>query len=145
MKKLLFKILNVFLAVVVLLSSTGFGLVEHSCTVKGKTTSLHKSKTFCCAKHSSKAPTKQNQTQLKKGACCSEDQRYENVEYSSSLSQITAKFVQKTIDGLKAVVYEFVVKVLETIYGNSEQAKSDTQKPQQSGQDIRILNQSFLI
>lgn len=145
MKKVLFKTLNFLLAMVVLLSSTGFGLIEHSCTLKGKTTSLHKSKTFCCAKHSSKALPNKNQTQVKKGACCSEDQRYENVEYSSSLSQITAKFVQKTVDAAKVVVYEFVVGLLETIYGNSEQARVDSQKPPLKGQDILILNQSFLI
>lgn len=145
MKKLLYKTFNVFLAVVVLISSTGFGLVEHSCTVKGKTTSLHKSNSFCCANHSSKAPINQNQPQLKKAPCCSEDQKYENVEYSSSVSQLAAKFVQKTADTIKAFVYDFVVKVLETIYGNSEQARVDSQKPPLKGQDILILNQSFLI
>ena len=86
MKKILFRAFNVMMAVVVLLSSTGFGLVEHSCTVRGKQTSLHKSSSVCCGKTQNQSTNHQKAT-IKKSKCCSEDEKYENVAYSSSASQ----------------------------------------------------------
>ncbi len=143
MKKALFRIFNVLMAVVVLLSSTGFGLVEHSCTVKGKQTSLHKSDAACCNKTSQK-DTSPHKTTVKKSKCCTEEEKYENVDYSSSASQNVAKFVQNGLDWLKTTVTSFlkaiVEEVLETI-----SSKNNSSSPPSDGRTILIFIQSFLI
>lgn len=143
MKKALFRIFNVLMAVIVLLSSTGFGLVEHSCTVKGKQTSLHKSNGVCCNKTSQK-DTSPHKTTVKKSKCCTEEEKYENVDYSSSASQNVAKFVQNGLDWVKTTVTSFlkaiVEEVLETI-----SSKNNSSSPPSDGRTILIFIQSFLI
>ncbi|WP_435355453.1 HYC_CC_PP family protein [Emticicia sp. SJ17W-69] len=142
MKKVLFRTFNVMMAVVVLLSSTGFGLVEHSCTVRGKQTSLHKSGDACCG------ITKQQQipqkTTIKKSKCCSEDEKYENVEYSSSASQLVAKFAQNTLDWVKSTVISFTKTVVEAILENISSANHSSASPP-SGREILAFIQSYLI
>ena len=144
MKKALFRIFNVLMAVVVLLSSTGFGLVEHSCTVKGKQTSLHKSGTACCNKTSQKDNLPQKTT-VKKAKCCSEEEKYENVDYSSSASQSVGKFVQKGIDWAKTTIISFFKDIVEEILKNISSQSHTATSPPSSGRTILIQNQTFLI
>lgn len=142
MKKVLFRTFNVILAVIVLLSSTGFGLVEHSCAVRGKQTSLHKSGDACCG--ISKQQQNHQKTTIKKTKCCSENEKFENVEYSSSASQLVAKFAQNALDWVKSTVISFTKTVVEAILENiSSSNKSSTAPP--SGREILALIQSYLI
>jgi len=143
MKKALFRIFNVLMAVVVLLSSTGFGLVEHSCTVKGKQTSLHKSKGVCCNKTSQK-DTSPQKTTVKKSKCCTEEEKYENVNYSSSASQNVAKFVQTGLDWVKTTVTSFLRVIVEEVLNNVS-SKNNSSSPPSDGRTILIFIQSFLI
>lgn len=143
MKKALFRIFNVLMAVVVLLSSTGFGLVEHSCTVKGKQTSLHKSNAACCNKTSQK-DTSPQKTTVKKSKCCSEEEKYENVDYSSSAAQNVAKFVQNGLDWAKDAVFSFFKTIVEEILDNIS-SKNNSSSPPSDGRTILIFIQSFLI
>ena len=143
MKKAIFRIFNVMMAAVVLLSSTGFGLVEHSCTVKGKQTSLNKSRSACCNKTSQKSSFPQKTT-LKKSKCCTEEGKYENVDYSSSASQSVAKFVQLGLDWAKTSVNSFTKSILEEILDNISSKKSSSFPPS-DGRTILILIQLFLI
>ena len=71
------------MAFVVLLSSTGFGLVEHSCQMRGK------KKTMVVAfsdTKSSRVVQQANrqqpepQTTIKKTECCQDEQQFENVD-----------------------------------------------------------------
>lgn len=144
MKKAFFRIFNVFMAVIVLLSSTGFGLVEHSCTVKGKQTSLHKSTDGCCAnpKHQQNAP---QQNTIKKAKCCSEEAKYENINYASSTSQIVAKFTQKSVDWLKSTVISFIRTIVENILSLVSPPSQSTIHSFSSGREIIVFVQSFLI
>lgn len=143
MKKALFRIFNVLMAVVVLLSSTGFGLVEHSCTVRGKQTSLHKSDGACCNKTSQK-DTSPQKTTVKKSKCCTEEEKYENVDYSSSASQNVAKFVQNGLDWVKTTVNSFFKAIVEEILDNIS-SKNNSSSPPSDGRTILIFIQSFLI
>lgn len=143
MKKALFRIFNVLMAVVVLLSSTGFGLVEHSCTVKGKQTSLHKSDVACCNKTSQK-DTSPHKTTVKKSKCCTEEEKYENVDYSSSASQNVAKFVQNGLDWVKTTVTSFLKAIVEEVLDNVS-SKNTSTSPPSDGRTILIFIQSFLI
>lgn len=144
MKKVLFRIFNVLMAVVVLLSSTGFGLVEHSCTVKGKQTSLHKSGTACCNKVSHKDNIPQKTT-VKKSKCCTEEEKYENVDYSSSASQSVGKFVEKGLDWVKVTVISLFKSIVEEILKNISSKNQAVSPPPSSGRTILIQNQTFLI
>ncbi|MDZ7935384.1 MAG: hypothetical protein U5M51_10575 [Emticicia sp.] len=143
MKKALFRIFNVLMAVVVLLSSTGFGLVEHSCTVRGKKTSLHNSDEACCNKTSQKGTFPQKTT-LKKSKCCTEEEKYKNVDYSSSASQSVAKFVQNGLDWVKTTVNSFLKAIVEEILDNIS-SKNNPSPPSSDGRTILIFIQSFLI
>lgn len=143
MKKAIFRIFNVLMAAVVLLSSTGFGLVEHSCTVKGKQTSLHKIGSPCCNKTSQK-DSSPRKTTLKKSNCCTEKEKYENVDYSSSASQSVAKFVQIGLDWAKTSVNSIFKSILEEILDNISSKKSSSSPPS-DGRTILIFIQSFLI
>ena len=143
MKKILFRTFNVMMAVVVLLSSTGFGLVEHSCTVRGKQTSLHKNGTACCGKNQQQS-TNHQKTTIKKSKCCSEDEKYENVEYSSSASQLVAKFTQNALDWAKTTVITFAKTIVETILENISSSNKSSAVPP-SGREILAFIQSYLI
>lgn len=147
MKKTLFRLFNVMMAVVVLLSSTGFGFVEHSCIVKGKTVSLHKKGDLCCsAKDKKHFPLNNKNAIVKKSSCCTEEEKYENVEYSSSVSQLVAKFTQSSIDWFKSTIHEMVKTIIETILDNQNSSlASSASPPMQDGRQIITENQSFLI
>ncbi|MFY7908367.1 MAG: HYC_CC_PP family protein [Emticicia sp.] len=144
MKKALFRIFNVLMAVVVLLSSTGFGLVEHSCTVRGKQTSLRKSETACCNKTAKKENLPQKTT-VKKAKCCTEEEKYENVDYSSSASQSVAKFVQNGLDWVKTTVISFIKAIVEDILNNISSKNQASSPPSSTGRAILVQNQTFLI
>jgi len=147
MKKAFSRLFNVIMAVVVLLSSTGFGFVEHSCIVKGKSISLHKSGDLCCAaKNSKHAPLNSKHAIVKKSVCCTEEEKYENIEYSSSVSQLVAKFTQSSLDWFKATFSDLIKTIIEIIFDsqNSSLARS-TSPPTPEGRDIITANQSFLI
>ena len=144
MKKAIFRIFNVLMAVVVLLSSTGFGLIEHSCTVKGKQTSLHKSESACCGK-TQKKDASPEKTTIKKSKCCSEEEKYENVDYASSASQSVAKFVQKSVNWIKATLISFVKAVVQEVLDNVSSKNQSSSPPQSNGRTILVMIQSFLI
>ncbi|MBA4849896.1 HYC_CC_PP family protein [Emticicia sp. BO119] len=147
MKKALFRLFNVMMAVIVLLSSTGFGFVEHSCIVKGKSTSLHKKGDLCCTtKDARHFPLNHKNATIKKSSCCTEEEKYENVEYSSSASQLVAKFTQSTLDWFKATIHEMVKTIIETIFDSqSSSLANSASPPEPDGRDIITANQSFLI
>jgi recombinational DNA repair protein (RecF pathway) len=94
-KNKLYRMFAVVMALVVLLSSTGFGLVEHQCMVRGKTVQVvslgEAHGCQMCAKKVVAEPQKQGLPVFKKKACCEENQRHEKVEVVSSVSQNAAK------------------------------------------------------
>ncbi|AQG82323.1 HYC_CC_PP family protein [Spirosoma montaniterrae] len=150
MKRALFQFLNLMMACVVLLSSTGFGLVEHSCQMRGKkktvVVAFSDAKTKPgCAEHSQSAPT--NKPAVKKSNCCDEDAYYQNVDVKSSLSQLVAKFVKTVTEAVVAGVAALLAWVLNWVF-DREAAISlagSLSPPPLSGRDILTLIQSFLI
>lgn len=146
MKKVVFRMFNVMMAVIVLLSSTGFGLIEHSCVVKGKQTSFHKKGDACCVNKNTKHfPLNHKNAVIKKSSCCSEEDKYENIEYSSSVSQLVAKFTQSSLDWFKATFHDVIKTIIETIIENQKSALAATSSPPPNGSEILTLKQSFLI
>lgn len=154
MKRTLFQLFNVLMACVVLLSSTGFGLIEHTCQMRGKkrmmvTVVSQHQKNGCAAdrlagtaKHShDKLPA------LDKAACCDEDQRYENVDVSASLSQLVAKFVKTVTEAVATGVVTMLAWLVDWIFDreSSTPMASASSPPILSGRDILTLVQSLLI
>lgn len=148
MKRLLFQLFNILMACVVLLSSTGFGLVEHSCQMRGKKKTIVVAfsdvKQQGCA--TDKQPMPSQQTVVKKTECCQDNQRYENINVSSSLSQLVAKFV-KTITETAIAGFAAVFSWLfELIFAEKTASVSAFPSPPAlSGRDILTLVQSLLI
>ncbi|GAB3269914.1 hypothetical protein GCM10027347_40230 [Larkinella harenae] len=103
MKHTCFRYFNLLMACLVLLSSTGFGLIEHTCLMRGKKVSMaiSRSTNSDCPVHSKKFSVS-NQTSIgpvvKRTDCCKEEQRYENVDFSSSITQLVAKFIKVIAD-----------------------------------------------
>lgn len=149
MKRALFQWLNLLMACVVLLSSTGFGLVEHSCQMRGKKKTMivafsDTKPQSGCAGHSQTLPAKQ--TVVKKTECCQDDQQYENVDVSSSLSQLLAKFVKTVAETVVAVVTTVLAWVIDWIFTKKSSSVSVfSSPPSLSGRDILTLVQSLLI
>jgi hypothetical protein len=103
MKNRLHQSITVFMAMLVLLSSTGFGFIEHQCTMRGKSlkfvseqkaNSGQEKLASCCAK--SKALKESKGSFFKRTDCCKDSQRFEKLETVSSLSQVIVKLMKAT-------------------------------------------------
>ena len=142
-KSILFRLFNLLMAVVVLATTTGFGLIEHSCMVKGKTYSLSTPKGHC---KTCNAPLpKDGQTAVKKDKCCDDKTTYENVDYTSSLVQVTAKFVKASTDAVVGLVAWFARELVDLLAPKSASLVASTSNISLSGRSLLAFVQSFLI
>jgi type 1 fimbria pilin len=148
MKRTLFRLFNMLMACVVLLSSTGFGLVEHSCQMRGKKKTIVVAfsdvKPQGCATEQQPMPAQK--TVLKKTECCQDDQRYENVDVSSSLTQLVAKFVKTVTETVIAGVITVVAWLFNVLFAEKSASISvSSAPPSLSGRDLLTFVQSLLI
>lgn len=149
MKRALFQLFNLLMVCVVLLSSTGFGLVEHSCQMRGKKKTMvvafsdAKTQTGCS---SDKQPMSTSQTVLKKTECCQDENHFENVDISSSLSQFVAKFVKIVAEAFVAGVAVVLTWICDLIFAKESSSVSVfSSPPSLSGRDILTLVRSLLL
>ena len=97
MRSTLIRFFHLCMAVVMLFSSMGFGLVEHSCQMRGKQLySVHADKAGCGACQVRTHEATQAAT-IERTACCKTDARYTHVEATSSLNQLTVKLPVSTV------------------------------------------------
>lgn len=148
MKRTLFQLFNLMMACVVLLSSTGFGLVEHSCQMRGKKKTVvvafsDVTSQKGCAVDNQPMPGKQ--TVVKKTECCQDDQYYDNVDISSSISQLVAKFVKTVTETIFAGLTVALAWLIETILDRESSIAATSSPPALSGRDIVTLVRSLLI
>ena len=101
MRPLARKMLTLLMAVLVLVTSTGFGVAEHSCAFKGKSKYLIFENTSCQSCPTSKVSRSSENTQIKKSACCDTQLKYEKVDTSAHFS---VKDTQPSDDGLPMVL-----------------------------------------
>ncbi|MCE7066312.1 hypothetical protein [Dyadobacter sp. CY326] len=102
MKSNLHRSITVFMAFLVLMSSTGFAFIEHECLVRGKSVQVvadlkqdslkEKSASSCCAK--SKKLNEAKGTFFKKTDCCKETQSFEKLEVTTSNAQQIVKLLK---------------------------------------------------
>lgn len=101
MKLAFIRFLHLFMAVVVLLSSMGFGLVEHSCQLRGKRVySVHDDTQPGCTLCQVRTQAPEQTPTVNRTDCCKDETRYSKVDTTSSLSHLTAK-------SIKAVSHRF--------------------------------------
>jgi len=154
MKRALLQFMCLLMASIVLITSTGFGLIEHSCMVRGKKVSLvlnqQKHREGCSMRSERSAPFVQLDSKtpvIKKADCCQEDQRYENVSFTSSISQLVAKFIKATADfTLVSVAFVFdwlLTRLLPTEDGPS--LASFSSPLLHYGRSLLVFVQSFLL
>ena len=119
MKNKLHQTLTIFMAMLVLLSSTGFGFIEHECMMRGKSvqfvgekkSDFKKTVSSCCAK--SKAQQEAGKSFLKKTDCCKESAKFEKVDVVSAYSHILANFLKIIAGGVLWSVKSFVFIISE--------------------------------
>ncbi len=149
MKRSLFQLFNLLMACVVLLSSTGFGLVEHSCQMRGKKQTVIvafqgvQDKPGCAT---AGEPMPVGKAVVKKTECCQDDQRYDNVATTSSLSQQVAKFVKLITETVVAGVVAVLAWLTNWIFDlEPSSLLSVASPPFPSGRDILTLVRSLLL
>jgi hypothetical protein len=116
-----------FLASLILFTSSGFGLVEHSCSLRGKKTYSFVNKNSCnsCTKHQSKSNQK---TSFSRDKCCESKQVEKTQNISESLVNITGKFVKNATDFIAKsasfVFYKAIDVVINFKNNNSDEPNS---------------------
>ncbi len=143
---LLFRLFNVFMVLIVLISSTGFGLVEHTCHIRNKKkvslVSMEKKSCPACTKQGSSRPTHQT---FKKQKCCEEEVRYEHVPYTSSLNKLAAKFVKMVVEFTAHFAFTFFQLLTEAIQSLLYGTASARAAVPLAGRTLLSFVQSFLI
>ncbi|TLU98835.1 HYC_CC_PP family protein [Dyadobacter luticola] len=111
------QLITVSMALLVLLSSTGFAFIEHECMFRGKSVQFAqeskeasgtKKMSSCCAKARELKESKG--TFFKKTACCKENQKFEKLEVVSSGAHFNAAFIKVFADLIPWSVksYQFI-------------------------------------
>lgn len=153
MKHTVFRYVNLLMACIVLLSSTGIGLIEHTCQMRGKKVSValpretksgcsvHSKKTFAVSKNASIGPV------IKRTDCCKEEQRYENVDFSSSITQLVAKFLKSIADTAQAGLVTVISWLLQELLPTDPDSAAIrvAAPPLPSGRDLLAFVQRFLL
>lgn len=149
MKRALFQLVNLLMVCVVLLSSTGFGLVEHSCQMRGTKKTMVVAFSGVNPRPGCSAdgqPMPSQQPVVKKADCCQDQSTYENVDSQSSLSQFVAKFVKTVTETVLAGVVAVIAYLTDWIFDRESSAMSVAESPPfPSGRDILTLVSSLLL
>ena len=148
MKPALIRFLHLFMAVVVLLSSMGFGLVEHSCQLRGKRIySINNDTQPGCRVCQVSTQQSDQIAAINRTDCCKDETRYSKVDTTSSLSPLLTKFI-------KVVSYHFgtgTVAVLAAlsnwsfIHQTHVPVAHYASPPPLAGRHLLVFLQSFLI
>ncbi|NID09458.1 HYC_CC_PP family protein [Fibrivirga algicola] len=147
MKLALIRFLHLFMAVVVLLSSMGFGLVEHTCQLRGKRVySVHESRPGCKLCQARTQPT-DHYPSISRTDCCKDEARYNKVETGSSLSQQLIKFIKTIGEQYGAGVATLFTTLFNWAFVQQANVPvaAYASPPPLSGRHLLAFVQSFLI
>ena len=157
MKNRIHQSLTIVMSFLILLSSTGFGFIEHACMMRGKSVkfvseeqvSFFKTKktkpvSSCCAKSKSLKDSKG--TFFKKTDCCKESQNFKKVDVVSSVSQMLSKSLKAMADGVLWSVKSFVFLTAEwALHSPFQSSNSISFSSLFHGRSMLSFVQSFLI
>ena len=147
MKTTLRNCFTIIMALLILTASTGFGVIEHHCMMRGKSlhlAALQKEGTKGCQQEHTKSPIS-DKTSFQKQDCCDDEQSYENVEVASSLTQWVAKFLQTVSDALVGAVIAVFKALSELFSSNSDSTSVFSFTSLFHGRSLLSFVQSFLI
>lgn len=147
MKTTLRNCFTIFMALLILTASTGFGVIEHHCMMRGKSlhlAALQKEGTKGCKQEHSKSPIS-DKTSFQKQDCCDDEQSYENVEVASSLTQWVAKFLQTVSDALVGAVIAVFKALSELLSPNPDSSSVFSFTSLFHGRSLLSFVQSLLI
>ncbi|MCF2506953.1 hypothetical protein L0663_26415 [Dyadobacter sp. CY107] len=154
MKSNLHRSITVFMAFLVLMSSTGFAFIEHECLVRGKSvqvvtdlkkdSSEEKAGSSCCAK--SKKLKEAKGTFFKKTDCCKESQTFEKLQVTTSSGHELAKLLKSwNADHLFFIPRGFLPLIEQEIGANAPPAPEISFSSRLHGKIMRYAIQSLLI
>lgn len=147
MKGFLRKALTLFMAFVVLTASTGFGVVEHHCLMRGKSlhlAALQKEGAQGCQQDSTKVPLS-DKASFQKQNCCDDQQSYENVDVSSSVTQWVAKFLQIISDAVIGALTAVFKSIVALFVPGADSTFFSSFSSLFHGRSLLSFVQSFLI
>lgn len=139
------------MAFVVLLSSTGFGLVEHSCMMSGKSVelaALKKESTGCssCVKKAEVRTEQSSHPVFKTKACCEEDHTFQKLDVVTSTSS-TAKILKNSpqADAISGEALRYLSSFLPFLLPPSSTSSFPPFFPKFYGRTMLSFVQCFLI
>lgn len=154
MKSNLHRSITVFMAFLVLMSSTGFAFIEHQCLVRGKSVQVVKElKTdssesmvgsSCCAK--SKKLKEAKGIFFKKTDCCKESQKFEKLQVTTSTTHELAKLLKSwNAEPLFLVPTGFLSIIEQETGANAPPIPDISFSSRLHGKSMRYAIQSLLI
>lgn len=148
MQRKLFQLFNLLMACTVLVSSTGFGLVERSCQMRGKTMYLNLKEAEarrCVTDHKEPGAASGN-VMVGKTPCCQDETTYKHVDVKSSLTQSVAKFLKNITHAIGAGVVSVLAWLIEVVFSSASSATvTISSPPLPSGRSLLALIQHLLI
>jgi hypothetical protein len=148
MKTALLRCFHLVMVAIVLTGSTGFGLIEHTCQMRGKRISWVMAGDNCPGCTPAERQIKaQQQPTIAPTDCCKDESRYENVDVTSSLTQLVAKFLQNVSEALLAgfaAVLTWLTAGVMTLSAKAAAALPNA-PPLPAGRDLLPFVQQFLI
>lgn len=148
MKRTLFQVFNLLMACILLMSSTGFGLVERSCQMRGKTVylNLKEAEAKRCAADQKLLSERSDKVLISKSPCCQDETVYEHVDVTSSLTQLVAKFLQTITHTIIAGLGSVMVWLIEVLFSaNPSVSLAINAPPLPAGRTLLALIQRLLI
>jgi len=154
MKSNLHRSITVFMACLVLMSSTGFAFIEHQCMVRGKSVQVVKelksgssesmAGSSCCAK--SKKLKEANGTFFKKTDCCKESQKFEKLQVTTSGAYELAKLLKSwSAEPQFFTSHGFLFLVEQEISANAPPSPDISFSSRLHGKSMRYAIHSLLI
>ena len=139
MKAVFTRIFTFFLIGVVFLSSTGFGLIEHTCLIRNKKSAALFEKKGCCARKTTSATTEE--TTLSSDACC---------ESQTHVATFDLAPVVEKVAGFLSHVFFYVVDTLvglfrTTVLSGQAFYQSADSSPPLTGRQLLIRYHSLQI
>ncbi|MES2734274.1 MAG: hypothetical protein V4714_21180 [Bacteroidota bacterium] len=142
MKSLIHTMFCYLLAGIVFVSSTGLGLVEHSCLMNGKKEmSMTSGKSCCSGKNVVCTAASAAKTTFQAEKCCKVETSYAHVDFSSSLVQVVSSLLASVCVAVLST-FSFLFNAFVESFTTSVNISLP---PPLSGREWLILLQTFLI
>jgi hypothetical protein len=140
MKAMFRQLLAIFLMGVIFITTTGFGLLEHSCLMNGKKSASVLEKHACCPKKNN-ASDGTDTSVIKPAVCCESQANIANVDLAPVVAKV-ANFLEKTFFTVLETVVRMFVSAMQTA---EAVLNSSDSSPPLAGKDISIRHHSLLI